>query len=98
MHSHYKYFYFYLNPGPKRKKIKDYRTKKKKIISWLDQSQTCFYLDDKKFQYIICSRKKSSDLQILKSVIDRLGNQQYVFYSKIKWELFHLLTNLAFDK
>lgn len=51
MQSHYKYFYFYLNPGPKRKKIKDYRTEKKKIIAWLDQPQTCFfYLNDKKFK------------------------------------------------
>lgn len=83
--------YFLLNLGLKKKSIG---------LSRFDQPQTYFYLDNKKIQYIICS-KKYTGKDILwsrnfKSIIDILGNQKYLFYDKIKWELFYLLANLAF--
>ena len=31
-------------------------------------------------------------------MVDILGDQKYLFYDKIKWGLFYLLANLAFEK
>lgn len=79
--------------------------KEKKImgLSWLDQPQTYFYLDNKTFYYIVYPRKKAIDKGILwstdiKCIIEIWGNQKYLFCDKIKWGLFHFLSNFAFDK